>query len=157
MLKKKISSIVIGIFLILIYLGYNIGYLVKIPCENTITSKFLSNFVHIDSIHLLLNLLGLFIISNFEKEIGTKKFVILVSSLTIVLTIIDKIFLKKCSIGFSGVLYGIFAYQMMYEKNVDYQMLIVLVLMFLFSTDTKISHTSHIFGFFSGLALSLCL
>jgi membrane associated rhomboid family serine protease len=157
MLKKKISSIVIGIFLILIYIGYNTGYLVKIPCENTITSKFFSNFVHIDSIHLLLNLLGLFIISNFEKEIGSKKFITLVLSLIIIITIVEKMFLKKCSIGFSGVLYGIFAYQMMYEKNVDYQMLIALILLFLFSTDTKISHETHVIGFFSGLALSLCL
>lgn len=157
MLKRKISSIVIGIFLILIYIGYNTGYFIKIPCDNTITSKFLSNFVHIDSIHLLLNLLGLFIISNFEKEIGSKKFLTLVLSLIIILTIIEKMFFKKCSIGFSAVLFGIFAYQMMYENNIDYQMLIVLILLFLFSTDTKISHSSHIVGFFSGLALSLCL
>ena len=115
MLQRKKSSLLIGIFLILIYIGYNTEYFIKIPCENTITSKFLSNFVHVDSIHLLLNLLGLYIISNFEKEIGSKKFLTIVLSLVVMLTILEKMFLKKCSIGFSGVLYGLFAYEMMYE------------------------------------------
>lgn len=157
MQHRKKSSIIIGVFLFLVYIGYYTKYLTNIPCDSTLVSKFCSNFVHIDSIHLILNLLGLFIISNLEKEIGTKKFISVVISISVLLSILETFLHQKCSIGFSGVLYGLFAYEMMYNKYVDYDLLLTLILMFLFSTDTKISHTGHALGFFAGFLVSLII
>lgn len=66
-----------------------------------------------DYYHLSSNLLGLYAISRIEYRIGLKKFILLIVFLLIFNSIIEMALYKtvpttKCSVGFSGVLFGIY-------------------------------------------------
>ena len=153
---NKTISIFISIILSLIYFLYNSRTFTIIPCDQEFSSKFLSNFIHTNSIHLISNLLGLYFISELENQIGSSNFLNLVILISLIMSFFETIFKSGCSIGFSGILYGLVAYEMFKFKNIDYNVIYTLILLFLFSGNSKISHTGHLLGFISGL-ISTCL
>ena len=154
--NKTISIFIAGV-ISLIYFLYNENILTTIPCDQTFSSKFLSNFFHINFFHLILNLVGLYLLSDLEQQIGSSKFVILFFLILIISSSFEYILQTGCSIGISGVLYGLVAYEMFKIKNIDYNVILTLVLLFLFSNNSKISHTGHLLGFISGLLATILL
>lgn len=154
---NKTVSIFISVLVISIYFSYYTQILSKIPCEQEISSKILSNFIHTNSIHLILNLIGLHLVSELETKIGSLNFFTLVIFITIILSLFEYVLKNKCSIGISGVLYGLIAYQMFKFKNIDYNLIYILIFLFLFSNDSYISHTGHLLGFISGLLATYLL
>ena len=101
--------------------------------------------------------MGIYFISELEIKIGSSNFLTLVILITVILSIFEYAVKSGCSIGISGVLYGLVAYEMFKFKNVDYNVLFTLVLLFLFSGDSKISHTGHLLGFIAGLTATYLL
>jgi membrane associated rhomboid family serine protease len=151
MYSNKIISIFIVIIISTIYLLFTTGYFASLPCDGNFLSKVSSNFVHVDFIHLASNVVGLYFISELEPQIGSEKFLQLFVVLNIFLGLIESYFYKdKCSIGISGVLYGLIAYEMFKFKKIDYNIIIALIFLFLFSGDSKISHSGHLIGFLAG-------
>ena len=128
-----------------------------IPCEQDISSKILANFIHTDFMHLISNLSGLYLISELESRLGSKQFLKIFVLITIILSLLEYCLKTKCSIGISGVLYGLVAYEMFKLKNIDLSVISTLVILFLFSGKSKISHTGHLLGFISGLVVTVLL
>ncbi len=147
----------ISIFISMIYFLYNSNILTVIPCDQEFSSKLLSNFIHTNSIHLISNLMGIYFLSEIETQIGSSNFFTLVILITIILSLFEYTVKTGCSIGISGVLYGLVAYKMFKFKNIDYNIIYTLILLFLFSGDSKISHTGHLLGFIAGLTATYLL
>jgi membrane associated rhomboid family serine protease len=101
--------------------------------------------------------MGIYFLSELETQIGSSNFFTLVILITIILSLFEYTVKTGCSIGISGVLYGLVAYKMFKFKNIDYNIIYTLILLFLFSGDSKISHTGHLLGFIAGLTATYLL
>ena len=115
--KYQITLSLIFINLI-VYILFNSKYF-KICVDNDFLTRLSSNFIHIETLHLLSNIIGLITLSYIEKNIGTFKFIKLICLLVILISIFELFFKNQCSIGFSGVLYGLISYDMITEKKFD--------------------------------------
>lgn len=156
-LKKRPFSLFIAIILVFVSVLYSSKALTNLPCENKVNDLFLTNFIHTDIWHLLTNLYGLAVISQIEEKIGTRKFMLLVSFNLVVFVTIDYFYRKiskaKCSIGFSGILYGLLLYELLelHKFSVNLVLSIVLFLIASQITNTSVSLSSHIIGVISGV------
>ena len=153
---NKNISFFLSIILTVVYLSYSANILNSLYCKDTIPAKIVSNYIHINLVHLLSNLVGLYFLSEIEEKIGSHKFLILILFLTLSLSACEYIFFKsKCSIGISGILYGLVAYEMFKFKDIDYNVIGALVTLFLFGGNSKISHSGHLLGFIVGVISTL--
>lgn len=115
----------IAISIIIIFSLYATTALKTIPCGKNLLSNFNSNFVHTDPYHLISNLYALYALSRVEISLGPKKFFILVLFLLLVNTLFEGAVHKMspnipCSIGFSGVLFGIMTWEIVTNKGLDF-------------------------------------
>jgi membrane associated rhomboid family serine protease len=156
-IQNREISIGISIFLILVFISYHINLLNSLPCNNNFLNVLLTNFIHIDPHHLLSNLYSLFALSKLESEIGKVKYSKLLLLLLFFTTLFEYIYkniIKNtiCSIGFSGILFGLFTYDLVAKKGIDINIIFSMILMLYNSSQGKnISNVGHIFGIFAGL------
>lgn len=151
-------SIFISTSIIVVFSLYFTTAIKTIPCGKDIMSVFLGNFIHIDPYHLLANLFGLYSLARIEREIGTTKFIGLLVFL-LLFTSITEVALHKmydkipCSIGFSGVLFGLIAWEMVSKRELDF--VLVLSIFMLVSAPSvnnpKASFIGHGIGAVSGI------
>jgi len=147
---KKVS-LYIALINIIVYFLYKIELFKEIPCQDDLISNIQRDFIHIKFTHLLLNLTGLYVLSNIEKRIGTDKFLkLLVFIITITSFIETQFYNSYCSIGFSGILYALLAYQMLILKKIEVNVIIVLMLLY-FTQDGVTSNSFHLIGFLTGI------
>ena len=162
-IKEVPACAFISICLILVYSLYVTNIIERVPCDNNnLDSQMISNFVHFEYSHLLSNLFGLYSLSRVEKEIGPKKFIYLCVSLLILNSIFEIIIHKlrpseKCSVGFSGVLFGITTWEIITKEEVDIYLLITIVLLIVIPSlkYKKISLSGHCIGALSGIIFGL--
>jgi len=148
---KKVS-LYIALINIIVYFLYKIELFKEIPCQDDLISNIQRDFIHIKFTHLLLNLTGLYVLSNIEKIIGTDKFLKLLVFIIIITSLIETQFYNSyCSIGFSGILYALLAYQMLILKKIEVDVIIVLILLH-FTQDGVTSNSFHLIGFLTGIA-----
>ena len=118
---------------------------------------FISNFIHTDYLHLLSNLYGIYSLSRLEYLMGPKKFILLISFLLIFNTIFEAILHKiidtPCTIGFSGILYGVLTFELAYTNKFDYIVLTSILSGLVVDKirNKKISLTGHLVGATSGI------
>jgi len=155
--NDKTISIFISMIILITYSSYHLNIINEIPCEQDITSKILANFIHTDFMHLISNLSSLYLISELEYNIGSKHFFKIFFLITTILSLLEYSLKTKCSVGISGVLYGLVAYEMFKFKNVDLNIISTLIILFIFSGKSKISHTGHLLGFISGLTVTVLI
>jgi membrane associated rhomboid family serine protease len=122
----------ISVLIITIFSLYFTNAIKTIPCEKDMQSVFVSQFIHVDFFHLLSNLYGLYSLSRVEQKYGPKFFFSLIFFLllmnAIIETILHKIIITPCSIGFSGILYGVFTFELVSKGvNVDYLLFISII------------------------------
>ncbi len=148
----------IAVSIIVVFLLFNAQVITSVPCGKTVYDVFMSNFVHIDAIHLIFNLYALYRISRVEQEMGFKPFIWLIIFLLIFNTIAELIFRNiwkksKCSIGFSGILFGLFTWELMSKKEFDIKLLIITVLMVITPSikNKNVSLVGHAIGAVSGI------
>ena len=159
--KKVRVSIFVAIILIIVFVLFNTNILNKLPCENNISDVFASTFTHIEVVHLLSNLIALYTLSRVENDMGSKSFlwllIFLISFNTLVEYLIKNILNTSCSIGFSGILFGIMTWEIISEKSVSFDIILSIVaITFGSSFHTKnISIESHIIGVISGIVGAL--
>jgi membrane associated rhomboid family serine protease len=147
----------ITVSLVIIFSLYFTNVFKSIPCEKNMTNTFISNFIHVDFIHLCSNIFSLYSLSVIEERLGSKQFFILLLFFLMMNTILESILHKimnlQCSIGFSGVLFSIVTYELLSNKVLDINILISIVanLFTLPLKDKKISFYGHVIGVISGI------
>ena len=155
--KNTPVSSFLAVSIITIFSLYVTNAIKTIPCDKDMVSIFMTNFIHIDISHLISNLVALYALSRVEYKTGPRKFFTLLIFLLIFNTIFEfilhKILNTPCSIGISGVLYGILTFEIICTNNVDYSMLsAVLLNMFIsYTFDKKSSLSGHLVGAISGV------
>lgn len=160
-LKKNPITTFIIVTLIIIFCLYISTLIKTIPCGKDILSSFYSNFVHIELNHLLVNIYVLYTLSIVEEKIGSKKFFILIIfSLfinSIIETFLNRLFNISCSIGFSGIIYSLIAWEFITTNGLDMylisSLLIMIVTQYLF--DKKSSLSGHFSGVLTGIITGL--
>jgi membrane associated rhomboid family serine protease len=148
----------LAVSMIVIFCMYFTELIKKVPSNDKIIPNFFSNFVHTEFDHLLGNIFVLYAFSRVEKQLGMKKFISLLVFLLIFNTVVDT-FLHNlfptmpCSIGFSGILFGIISWEITTNQKVN----VYIIAPILFSVvlpsirNTKISLSGHLIGAFSGI------
>jgi membrane associated rhomboid family serine protease len=156
--KNVPVSIFISVFIIVIFSLYSTSVIKIIPCNKNMIPAFCSNFVHIEPEHLILNLYALYSLSRVEIMIGSKQFAILIIFLLFVNTLFESILHKlypslQCSIGFSGILFGIMTWELITNKGFDLYIATSIIAMVLIPsiTNKKASLEGHIIGAISGI------
>ena len=150
-------TICVTVILIIIFTLYKIGILTKIPCETNIYEVFAGIFTHIELEHLILNISALYVLSRLEHLMGSKSFIwllaFLISFNTLVEYIFRIIFKLKCSIGFSGILFGIITWEIFYEKHVNLEIILSIFLMVIIPSmhNKHLSIEGHFLGAVSGV------
>ena len=161
-LKKDFNDIPVSVFIaismIVVYLLFNAKVLTALPCGKGIHEVMISNFIHLDAMHLVSNLYALYAISRVEQEMGLMPFVWLLIFLLVFNTLAEffaKIIWKDlpCGIGFSGILFGLFTWELVSKKTVDLELILAIVIMVVGPSlqDKKISLSGHIIGALSGI------
>jgi membrane associated rhomboid family serine protease len=151
-------SVFLAVSIIIVFSLYISAAIKTIPCGKDIMSSFFSNFVHVDSYHLFANLFSLYALSRVEREIGAKRFLGLVVFLLIfnslVETMIHKVYSEmKCTIGFSGVLFGIMTWEIVSKKELDSILALSIFAMVLMPSvqNPKASLVGHTVGAVAGI------
>lgn len=133
-IKDVPVSVFLAVSIIVIFSLYATTALKEIPCGKDVMSLFYSNFVHIDVYHLLSNLFALYALSRVEVATGGKKFTALIVFLLLFNTLAEAAMYRifkglPCSIGFSGVLFGVAAWELVTNKGFDWMVALSLVVM----------------------------
>jgi len=162
---KIYVSITTSIILIFIYIFYRSQLLTQIPCDPTIVNSLYRHFVHIDLSHIVSNIFALIVLSKIENKIGSKKFFILLILLIILNTIFDYIFRiivknSKCSIGFSGILFGLLSYSLITNSNngkINLQIIALIIILTIEPSmkSKNVSLVGHSIGAISGIIIAL--
>jgi membrane associated rhomboid family serine protease len=154
-LRGKPVTKLLLISVIVIFLLYFTTVLKETPCGNTFSSVFMSNFIHTDFYHLFGNVLALYGLSRMEEKLGIKKFIMLTVYLLVMNSVIEvslhKVTTIPCGIGFSGVIFGFIAFEMMTEQKIDLYLGLSVLSMVMGSMGKNTSLMGHAVGAFSGL------
>jgi len=158
-LKKDVPvSVFVALSMIVVYLLFNAKVVTALPCGKGIHEVFMSNFVHVDKIHLISNLYALYAISRVEQEMGFQPFIWLLIFLLIFNTLAEVVvkYIWKdfpCSIGFSGVLFGLMTWELMSKMKFDVELIISIVIMVVGPSlrNNKVSLSGHAIGAVSGI------
>jgi len=147
---------------------------------NPTVRAFLNAFSHLNWVHVAFNMSGLLVCGMYlERKIGSGNLVLMILSLTFFTAIVSvaSMFNAVHWIGFSGVLYLLFAYVIIdflfsFQKNKRNRNDIIIgaaALLFIYinmSFDARsfvwyphalIFHEGHLFGFLAGLALGVAV
>lgn len=158
-INNKCVSFICAI-IIIIFLLYFINIFKSYPCGRDMVSNILSNFIHADFFHLISNLYGLYVLTRVEEKIGTTKFFYVIFFILVMNSIFETILYRisniSCSIGFSGIIYGIFSWEMMSGlKEFDWYILsaIVFDIFSILKLKRKIALINHFIGIISGIIL----
>jgi membrane associated rhomboid family serine protease len=152
-----LSTLIVCVFIL-----YKLRIIKYIPCQKNILNVLGSNFVHLDCLHMISNLIALITISRIEKHIGSKKFAFIVGFILIISSLFETIFRRvfnvRCSIGISGLLYGLFTYEIVKQREMSINIAYSITLMLFSQTiNTKnVSIIGHLSGVLSGL-ICACL
>ena len=160
-IRQQLSEIpvchLLAFLLMIIFIMYNTTFIKTLPCGKGILHSFYSNFVHLDTIHIFSNICALYFLSRLEKKVGSFLFLYIILSLLIVNTmltvILNKLFSRiPCSIGFSGILFGLLGWELLIFKTID--PLFILTTLIISVQDSKISTIGHATGFVAGMMVA---
>jgi hypothetical protein len=152
-------SLFLSVSIVLVFALYVTTVLKTIPCGRNILSSFCGNFVHIDLFHLAANLVTLYTLTRVERDIGAKRFSLLILFLLIFTSVMEVIAHKifpdiACTIGFSGILFGIMAWELTTKRGLDLLVVISIVgvaVMPTIQNPKRASLLGHLVGVLSGI------
>lgn len=157
-IKDVPVSVFLAVSIVVIFSLYSTTALKELPCGKDVMSLFYSNFVHIDLYHLFSNIFALYALSRVEVAIGGKKFAGLIVFLLLFNTLAEVTANKinknlKCSIGFSGVLFGVAIWEIVTTKDIDLTIILAIVAMVALPSiqNPRASLLSHSIGALSGI------
>ena len=125
-------SLFIAVSVVIVFALYITTAIKTIPCDKNLMSIFFSNFVHLEPSHLIANLFALYNLARVEKQLGPKKFGCLIVFLLIFTTVTEvcahKLFSElKCSIGLSGILFGIMSWELTTKRGLDLMIVLSII------------------------------
>jgi membrane associated rhomboid family serine protease len=158
--KAPVVIIVLAAIMIIVFLLYNRKVLVTLPCGNDFKSIILSQFVHVNIVHLASNLFSLWYMANLEHSLGFSKFIGLVVIITLISSAVDTLIghhagKRQCSIGFSGVLFGLVAWSVLTTGGFRWYNLAMVAGLLLTNMGPHISVRGHVIGALTGVLLAL--
>lgn len=157
-IKNIPVTISVSMVLIVIFFLYNLNILTALPCGRNIYNIFATSFTHVNISHLLSNLIAFYALSRVEVEMGKKSFIWLLVFLITFNTIVEYIVRNvwkniKCSIGFSGILFGITTWEIILEKNITIEVIVAIIAMVIGPSlqGGNLSLEGHAIGAISGI------
>jgi membrane associated rhomboid family serine protease len=157
-IKDVPVTAMLAVCIVVIFSLYTTLAIKNIPCGKDMLSVFYGNFVHVDSTHLVVNLYSMYALSRVEQSIGGKSFVALIVFLLFFNTIVEvaihnAIPTMPCSIGFSGVLFGIITWELVTQKKFDFYLVTSIIAMVALPSikNNNVSLSGHAVGAFSGI------
>lgn len=151
-------SVLLAVTMVVVFSLYVTNLLKTVPCGKKGLSILLGNFVHVDFYHLVANLFALYSLSRIEVRLGWKKFIGLVVFLLAFNTVAEVAVHMAypdipCSIGFSGVLFGMMTWELVSTKQLDIMLLLSIFTTVVYPslTSTKASLSGHLVGAVSGI------
>ena len=165
-IKKNPKDVPVSTFfalsIIIIFLLFNAQVITSIPCGKNITDVFMSQFVHIDTLHLISNLYALYAMSRLEQEMGLKPFICLLIFLIIFISLSELLMRHiwkdlPCSIGFSGILFGLMTWELASKQKIDIEMIFAIIIITVGPSlkNKKISLSGHIIGAIAGITAGI--
>jgi len=157
--KRPVSAFILTILIIIFLLSITTILKINI-CNKDFISNLYSNFIHVEILHLLSNIYGLYVLSRIEEKIGYKKFIFLILMLIILNTLFETLLHKiidiNCSVGFSAILFGMLSWEICSGcKNFNYEIIVAIVLNIISSKyiNLNTSIISHLMGLISGFII----
>jgi membrane associated rhomboid family serine protease len=146
---------------IIIFISYNSNLInVNNLCKETFLNNIAQNFTHLDSMHIIFNLYALYNISNLETIYTSQTYfqiIILLTLMQSTLTyIINKFYKLNCSIGFSGVIMGLYVFNIFKtnQNNLNSYLIALALLIYPSFVAQNVSLVGHLIGGLSGYILS---
>ena len=151
-------SLFLAVSIVVIFALYVTAIIKTVPCGKNVLSMCCSNFVHIEPYHLAANLLALYALTRIERDIGPKRFGSLILFLILFTSIIEVIVHKvvdgfPCSIGFSGILFGIMTWELITKKGLNLIIVISIIGLVAMPSvqNSKVSLIGHAVGAVTGV------
>jgi len=151
--KQVPVSVMIAVSIVVIFSLYATTAIKEIPCGKDVMTIFYGNFVHVDVYHLISNIYALYALSRVELSMGGKQFTGLIVFLLVFNTLAESLMHKMfkdlpCSIGFSGILFGVTAWEMATTQDLDWVLVSSLIAMIAGPTiqNPKASLMGHAVG-----------
>ena len=132
-------------------------------CDKTLIANISQNFTHLEIAHIVLNLLAFYNLQNLELHYGSYKYaqiiLILVLFQSFITYIINKNFNLTCSIGFSGVIFGLYMLDFFRLKDINTTNIMFALFMIIQPSlyYRNVSLSGHLIGGLSGFFLSFLL
>lgn len=149
---------VINVLVYLYYAGQPVD--IQAICGKDVISIIKQMFTHLDLTHILVNMVSLKNLSGLESGLGSSgftKLVLIITFLNMAMTyLIDKITPLTCSIGFSGIIFGLYMYAYFKTKELTL-MTIVAAFSFVLQPsmiNPKVSLIGHSIGALSGFLIA---
>lgn len=144
--------------MIIITLLYYTKVLNYVPCDVSFNEQLYRTFIHIDMFHLLINLYAYnTLITKLNSYMSHGN----IFGLLIMIIVIDWIigylynyyYDSACSIGFSGILFGLLAWDYLYHDDFNSNTIIMILISSIYPSlnNAKSSLSGHIIGSLSGL------
>lgn len=160
LVENRIITIVISVIILLLFFIYRF-YKLRTPCDLSLKNVFFSNFIHVSFLHMMYNILALYTLVRLEKRFGGRIFLILIMFF-LVTTTLSEFFLRKyipelgCSIGFSSIIFGLFAWELCTISDFDVATLATITIISItpYLRDNKVALYSHILGAVFGIIAS---
>lgn len=156
--KHPVISISLSIIIIIIFSLYQTNAIKSLPCNKGIIDNFKGTFVHIDQIHLLFNLYGLYALSRVELKLGKTKFLALILFLVLCNLVLETLMYHfvpsiPCSIGISDLLFGILSYEIVSKQGINLNVLIAIFFSVLIPSLQleNVSFSGHMTGAINGI------
>jgi membrane associated rhomboid family serine protease len=156
--KNPIVSIFLSLLISVVFYYYKSSKNI-ISRENNFTSTFYTNFIHVEPYHLFLNLYSLYYLSRIEQQIGSKQFFYLIVFSLLFNTLVELIIVHQLkikihySVGFSGVLFGLLAWELITTRKLDMSVLLTIAILVVLPSlqNPKASLLGHSIGAASGI------
>ncbi len=160
--KSRIVFWLLSLSMVAVFIAYNAGKFKSLPCGPGLLPALERNFIHLDITHLLANLGSFWILSRIEVKEGSAQFTGIVLALLALITTGELVFKigqgKKCAIGFSGVLFGLIAWELVSKSvKLNGQVILAIILAVVGTSvgNPKVSLEGHALGAAAGVVAGL--
>jgi len=154
-------SLIVAIFVVILSFSSFTSLGTDALCEHSFGKSITRNFYHVNLAHLGINLMAFNVLSRIEDIVGSGPYILLLFMLLLISSVLDFIAnlmfpTLKCSIGFSGILFGLLSWEMMALHDFDPSALLLLVVNVIAPTlrDPKASLIGHSIGAIAGVIVA---
>ena len=151
----------ISTVLIVVAVLYGTGVLKSVPCGPGVLKGLNRTLIHANGAHIAANLFAFFVLSRIEAKYGSRFFAALLVQIAVAAAVIEltihQFFHVPCAVGFSGILFGLTAWEMVNSRDVNFTLLLSLAAMTVAPSleSSKVSLIGHSIGTVAGLAVAL--